>query len=162
MNLAETGTLLAKIATIDSRKVDQLTIVAWHELLQTVSLANAMDALREHRTTCPGVWVEPGHILAGAKAARRQNLDRMRSPEPPESLNGAPAREIGWQQTYRRLIGDGLTEPEADAQACAEHGVTRAAIEAAPRPVKELTGTHKGGCKCGCLTRPIRAEEKRP
>ena len=161
MNLDDTGTLLAKIAAIDNRVVDEYTILGWQELLANISLPNALDALNEHRRNSPGVYLEPGHILAGARLARNRNLDRMKTPEPPETLEGIPAREIGWQQTYRRLIGDGMTEAEADAQACAEHGVTRPAIEATPRPVAALTGTHKPTCTCGCLTRPIRPEERR-
>ena len=110
--------------------------------------------------TSAGRSVTPGDVREAVRTIRNARLAVMRTPEPPETLEGIPAREIGWQQTYRRLIGDGLTEAEADAQACAEHGVTRPAIEAAPRPVAALTGTHKPACTCGCLTRPLAKHER--
>ena len=37
---------------------------------------------------------------------------------------------------------------------------SRPAIEAAPRPVAALTGTHKPACTCGCLTRPLAKHER--
>lgn len=162
MTPAEAAIVLGYAASIDGREESDAAADGWSKTLDPrLSVKDAAWIVMDHykRET----WkVMPAHINERYKQVRHDRTKDMRSPEPPEALDGIPAREQAWVCAYVRLIGDGLTESEADTQACAEHGVTRAAIEAAPRPVKELASTHKGGCKCGCLTRPIRAEEKRP
>lgn len=122
MNYEETGLLLGKIAAVDNRKVDAVTIAAWQELLAPVSYRNALEALKSHRTTRPGVWIEPGHIIAGAKAIRDANLRRL-TPEPPAGEPLSIDMYRAWLKAANRLLGDGLEPDEIVAQACAEIGI---------------------------------------
>lgn len=164
MNQTEAASIVAYLNRAGLLWAMEGQAAVWADALHDVSFVTAQEVVRSMAATrtSGGRSIVPGDVREAVRQVRHDRTKDMRSPEPPEALDGIPAREQAWVRAYVRLIGDGLTESEADAQACAEHGVTRAAIEAAPRPVKELAGTHKGGCKCGCLTRPIRAEEKRP
>lgn len=162
MTPAEAAIVLGWAAAIDGREESEIAAQAWAGALDPrLTVADAKWIITDHykRET----WkVMPAHINERYKAVRHDRTKGMRSPEPPEALDGIPEREQAWTRAYVRLIGDGLTEAEADVRACAEHGVTRAVIEAAPRPVTAVLTAHKAACRCGCLTRPIRAEERRP
>lgn len=119
MNLEETGLLLGRIANIDNRHVDGNTIAGWFEYVNTISLANALEALRDHRMANPGVYVEPGHIVKGAKIVRARITARMRTPEHPSTIDpGDVPLMIAWQREYVRLVADGLPEDSAADAAC--------------------------------------------
>lgn len=135
----------------------------WADALTDVPFVTAQEVVRDMAATrtSGGRSVVPGDVREAVRRIRADRVKDMRSPEPPEALEGNPVRENAWRVAYVRLIADGLTEAQADVQACAEHGVTRPAVEASPRPVTAILGTHKTGCPCGCLTRPIRSEERR-
>lgn len=161
MKLSEVADLLTMASAYDGRKPAVTTVEAWAAALDdNIAFADAKAIVIEHYARTRD-WLMPADVNAASRQIRHARTSVIATPQPPEALDGIPAREHAWRRAYIRLVGDGLTEAEADAQACAEHGVTRPAIEAAPRPVAALTGTHKGGCTCGCLTRPIRAEERR-
>ena len=161
MKLSEVADLLTMASAYDGRKPAEVTTRAWAAALDdNITFADAKTIVIEHYARTRD-WIMPADVNAASRQIRHARTSVMASPQPPEALDGIPERENAWRRAYVRLIGDGLTEAEADARACAEHGVTRPAIEAAPRPVAALTGTHKPTCTCGCLTRPIRPEERR-
>lgn len=136
----------------------------WADALHDVSYVTAQEVVRSMAATrtSAGRSVTPGDVRDAVRSIREARLRGIKTPEPPEELDGNPLRENAWRREYERLIGDGLTEAEADAQACAEHGVTRAQLDAAPRPVQAAIEGHRASCRCGCLTRPVRAEGGRP
>lgn len=163
MNQTEAASIVAYLNRAGLLWAMEGQAAVWSDALGDVSFVTAQEVVRDMAAnrTSAGRSVTPGDVREAVRTTRNARLAVMASPQPPEALDGIPAREQAWTRAYIRLIGDGLTEAEADAQACAEHGVTRPAIEAAPRPVAALTGTHKPTCTCGCLTRPIRPEERR-
>lgn len=162
MRPSEATALLTVAASLDNRTIGEAAARAWAETIEpTVTLVDATRIVYEHYASTRE-WIMPADINRRSREIRDARLRDMKTPEPPEALEGVPARELGWQRSYRRLVADGLTEAQADVQACAEHGVDRPAVEASPRPLTAILGTHKVGCPCGCLTRPIRTEERRP
>lgn len=135
----------------------------WADALADVSYVTAQEVVRSMAATrtSGSRSVVPGDVRDAVRIIRHDRLKDMRSPEPPQELDGHPARELAWQRAYRTAIGDGQDEAQADRTACHAVSVTRLAIEAAPRPVTAALEGHKAGCRCGCLTRPVRAEEGR-
>lgn len=135
----------------------------WADALADVSYVTAQEVVREMAATRTSTTrsVVPGDVRDAVRILRHDRLKDMRSPEPPQELDGHPARELAWQRAYRTAIGDGQDEAQADLTACLAVSVTRLVIEAAPRPVTAALEGHKAGCRCGCLTRPVRAEEGR-
>ena len=127
LNYTEVGDLLARIAVVDSRTVDAATIALWHDLLALggrITLVDAVAAVDAHRVAKPGVWLEPGHVIAGVKTGRRRRLAAAPAdPSPPDDLD--PRRYATWLDAYRTGIGDGLDPARADAEACRTVGVTR-------------------------------------
>ena len=61
MNIQETSRVLAKIQVFDNRRVDEATILAWHEVLAPYDYQKALDAVtafyREDRK-----WIMPADI----------------------------------------------------------------------------------------------------
>ena len=162
MKPSEVADLLLMASAYDNRKPAEITTRAWAAALdENILYADAQSIVIEHYANTRD-WIMPADINTRSRQIRQARTRDMRSPEPPEALEGIPEREHAWTRAYVRLIGDGLTESEADAQACAEHGVTRAQLDAAPRPVQAAIEGHRASCRCGCLTRPVRAEEGRP
>lgn len=134
----------------------------WADALEDVSYPTAQEVVRAmaKARTSGQRWVTPGDIAAEVARIRKARTDVMASPQPPESLEGHPGRELAWRREYVRLIGDGLTEAEADAGACERVGTVRPALTTAPRPVQAALDGHKATCRCGCLTRPLTARER--
>lgn len=161
MTPAEAAIVLGWAAAIDEREESDTAAQAWADALNPrLTVADAKWIISDHYSR--ETWkVKPAHINEKYKQVRRDRTKDMRSPEPPQELNGEPARELAWQRAYRTAIGDGQNEAQADLTACQAVSVTRRAIEAAPRPLSAAIEGHKAACQCGCLTRPIRAEERR-
>jgi hypothetical protein len=112
----------------------------WADALADVSYATAQEVARgmARERTSDRRWVTPGDVAAEVARVRRARVAAMPSPQPPEELDGVPAREIAWTRAYVAAIGDGQDEATADATACRAAGVTRAAVEAVHRPVTAL------------------------
>ena len=70
MTIDELKVVVAKIQLGDNRQVDRLVIEYWWELIGNLHHEDALAAVNFHRLEHPGVWLEPGHIKAGAKRAR--------------------------------------------------------------------------------------------
>ena len=75
MNIQQTAELLAIIQVIDSRRVDEATVLEWHALVGDLDLATAVEAVRLHRMESTA-YLLPAHVRAGVE--RILNAD----PEP--------------------------------------------------------------------------------
>jgi hypothetical protein len=138
MTPADAAELLAYAAAFDNRSTSEIAARAWAEALDPrVLLADGRRVVVEHYARTRE-WIMPSDINTAATRLRRERLDRMATPEPPESLDGDPALEIPWQRAYRAAIGDGHDEQRADEIACATVGVRRPAVITAVRPVAQL------------------------
>lgn len=74
MNVQEVAKVLTKIQAIDNRQVDELVLAAWVELIGNLEFSDALEGVNLHRLEKPGVWLEPGHVVAGARRAREARL----------------------------------------------------------------------------------------
>lgn len=104
MNRAETGRLLTKAAMIDNREVTPALVAAWHELLEDVDYADAVQALKHHRATSTEYLV-PAHILAGVRRIRADRLERSIT-TPPDLADGA-VTACNRLQAQIKAIADG-------------------------------------------------------
>ena len=78
MNLAETHDLLTFAASIDNRKFDDATVVAWQSILATVNAADATAAVRDHFAASTE-YLMPAHVRVGALGiARRRHEETER------------------------------------------------------------------------------------
>lgn len=138
MTPAEAAAVLGWAAAIDGREESEIAAEAWASALNPrLSIADAKWIITDHYSR--ETWkVMPAHINEKYRQVRYDRTKDMKTPEPPEELEGNPARELEWQRAYRTAIGDGQKEAQADATACRAVSVTRAQIEAAPRPVEAL------------------------
>lgn len=62
--------VLAQVAAIDNRTVDQSMIDVWYDLIGHMAKGEALAAVREFRLTNPGQYLEPGHLWQIAKVQR--------------------------------------------------------------------------------------------
>ncbi len=156
---AEAAGLLSYAAATDNREVTETAAHAWAAALDDkVTPRDGKAAIDAHRSTSVD-WLMPAHINAEVRRIRRQRLDGMETPQPPEALDGIPARELAWQREYRRAVGDGSTEADALTAACNAVGIpVPKPLEIATRP-PELTVAHRKQCDCGCLERPLSRHE---
>lgn len=87
MNRSETALLLAKVASVDNRRLDppdaDVTnplstpiISAWHEILAGLRLADCAEALLAHRRNSTE-WLNPAHIVQGVRAIRAERLEHQ-------------------------------------------------------------------------------------
>lgn len=162
MNQTEAASIVAYLNRAGLVWAMEGQAAVWADALSDVSFVTAQEVVRNMAATrtSGGRSVTPGDVREEVRVIRHARLRDIKSPEPPEQLDGNPTRENAWRLAYVRLIGDGMTEAEADARACEEHGVTRAQLDAAPRPVLAVIEGHKARCSCGCLTRPISKHER--
>lgn len=139
MTPAQAATVLALAAAYDNRTVGEANAYAWAQAIDDrVSLDDAKQIVVEHYAHTRE-WIMPADINSASAILRKGRLDRMTTPEPPEGLEVTD--ELTWQRAYRKAVGDGLDETEADRAACAAIGTTRPETIAAPRPVLQLVAT---------------------
>ena len=60
--------LLSYAAAFDRRTVGKFDVLAWYDLIGDLPKDLALQAARDHYREQPGVWLEPGHIVAGVEA----------------------------------------------------------------------------------------------
>lgn len=137
----------------------------WADALEDVSYVTAQEVARQMAAarTSTQRWVTPGDVRDAVARIRKARTSEIRTPEPPTTIDADDVKaQIAWTRAYVSAIGDGLTPEVADITACELLGVTRPAVDVAPRPVAVLAASHKAGCACGCLTKPIRRGEGDP
>lgn len=75
MNLEETDKLLTLMFNIDKRRIDDATVLVWHEILGELSFADCLMAVTTHYRESTD-YLMPAHIVAGAREIER---DRIRA-----------------------------------------------------------------------------------
>lgn len=70
MNSREVSIVLAKIVLGDNRQTDDAVFAYWVEGIGGLKLEDALAAVAEHRREHPGVWLDVGHVVAGARRAK--------------------------------------------------------------------------------------------
>jgi hypothetical protein len=69
--------LLSLVAAADHRTVGENDVILWREILKDTPKDLAMQAILDHIREHPGVWLEPGHVVAGVRAIRRDRYERL-------------------------------------------------------------------------------------
>lgn len=67
MDIIETGKVLAKIQAFDNRNVEAETTLAWHEVLEPHTLADALRAVSDYFRVNSS-WIMPAHIVERVRA----------------------------------------------------------------------------------------------
>lgn len=82
MDEREAFQLLTLASARDNRTVSQSVAMVWAADLERVALVDAVDALTLHYREQPGVWLQPGHVIAGARRVRvaRERVERLARP----------------------------------------------------------------------------------
>jgi len=108
MTLDQVAAVLAKVQLGDNRQVDRTVLAFWAEAIGDQHYDDALQAVTLHRREQPGVWLEPGHIISGARRAKeaREREERMNRPaieSQPIVLDRAAheADAAYWVQYYR-------------------------------------------------------------
>ncbi len=68
--------LLTIVQASDNRSVGDPEIELWHRILGHLDKDDCTDAIMAHRRECPGVWLEPGHIVQRVKAVIKDRYER--------------------------------------------------------------------------------------
>lgn len=76
MNRDDIIDLLTAIAAGDRRTVGNADVEFWQAIVSDVPKDLALEAVRNHFRERPGVWLEPGHIVQGARDIQRERLQR--------------------------------------------------------------------------------------
>jgi hypothetical protein len=109
----------------------------WRDALWGVRYSDAIEACRALARRPGVVQVKPGDLLFEVHLLRKGRIGNRRPPAPPVELSAEADAEFG--RVYVRALGDGATEAEADAVACAVAGVERGQLPApAPGRLREL------------------------
>ncbi len=69
--------ILTVIAAADRRTIGENDVILWHKIIGDLPKDDAMQAVLDHVREQPGVWLEPGHIVAGVRAIRRDRAMRQ-------------------------------------------------------------------------------------
>lgn len=91
MNLVETAQLLAFVARIDNRRVDDATVAAWQAVLDYVPAGDALAAVKQHFANSDD-YLKPFHICRFADEADRERRKRAREAREWEAEQTAIAR----------------------------------------------------------------------
>ena len=80
MNYTEVGTLLGRVKLGDNREIDEkgLMIEDWFQTIGHLPYDECLAAVVLHRQEKPGVWLEPGHIIAGVRILRAKGERQQR------------------------------------------------------------------------------------
>ncbi|TFD80696.1 hypothetical protein E3T54_02845 [Cryobacterium sp. Sr8] len=82
MNEPEAFRLLTLASARDNRSVSQSVAMVWAADLARVSITDATAALTLHYQERPDVWLQPGHVITGARRvqALRERDERVNGP----------------------------------------------------------------------------------
>lgn len=89
MNLTETDRLLTVIHNIDNRRIDDATVLVWHEVLRDMSFDDCLVAVTRHFRESTD-YLMPAHIVRGAREIERQ---RTREANHAFMLESAPQND---------------------------------------------------------------------
>jgi hypothetical protein len=68
---------LVLVSTLDQRIVSEEVVEGWSEMLKDVAPVFAREAVEEHFKLKPDVYLNVGHVLAGAKRAALRQAERL-------------------------------------------------------------------------------------
>lgn len=77
MNLEETDRLLTVIQNVDKRRIDDATVLVWHEILGDLPFADCLLAATTHFRESTA-YLMPAHIVAGAREVERKRIREER------------------------------------------------------------------------------------
>lgn len=112
MEIHETASVLAKIQSFDNRSVDDVNILAWHEILAPYALQDCLQAVSKYFSK-RSAWIMPAHILdlvREVEAARRNTFHNGFHPTQADEQSG------NWGEVSRRLnraVATGKLTPAA-------------------------------------------------
>lgn len=112
MQINETSAVLAKIQSFDNRTVDEVNIMAWHEILEPFALQDCLQAVVKYFSRY-SAWIMPAHILDHVReieSARRSTFHNGWHPSQADELAG------NWGEVSRRLnraVATGALSPAA-------------------------------------------------
>lgn len=135
MNVQQTAAVLAKAAAVDNRDVGQAAVMAWHEIIGDLDLAECLEAVARHRRDSPGVYLEPGHVRRIAKVIRDENRkgDVIRAlPAVPQNPAGAErVRQVLAELAAKRAMPElGIEKPPPTrSESIHERALARARAE---------------------------------
>jgi hypothetical protein len=106
--------LLAIIQANDHRTVGDVDVELWQRMVGNYTRDEAVDAIMAHIRDTPGVWLEPGHVVARVKAAQRDAYERsnpdFRDADRIEAMFGADV-EVRYDR-YNRIDKSEPDEPD--------------------------------------------------
>ncbi len=76
MNRNDVIDVLTVVAAATRRTVGEADVEIWGGIIGELDKDLALRAVRDHLKYKPGVWLEPGHVYEGARAIRRDELNR--------------------------------------------------------------------------------------
>lgn len=122
MNRSETALVLAKIAAIDNRRLDDPTgrdtpiLDAWHDVIGDLNARDCIEAVRIHRQQSTE-WVQPAHIRSIVEDLRWNRIKDIQDGQLTPDLDGfAPIGEyLATHRARARAIEDGMPMTEAIA-----------------------------------------------
>jgi hypothetical protein len=68
--------ILSAAAAVDRRTVGESEVFMWHQIIGHLDKTLALQAVVEHFREQPGVWLEPGHIVANVRSTLRDRYER--------------------------------------------------------------------------------------
>ena len=105
MNWDECVDLLTVIAAYDHRQVGKVDIQAWLPIMSPWSFEEARDAVVAHFVERPGVWLEPGFIVARCRAARQDTSMRSSTVAALELPPPLPEVAVRGMAAVREVLG---------------------------------------------------------
>jgi len=136
MNVRETARVLAKAAAVDNRDVSEVNVMAWHEIIGDLDLAECLEAVARHRRDSPGVYLEPGHVRRIAKVIRDENrkgevIRALPAGTPPNPEGAERVRQVLAELAAKRAVPDlGIEKPPLTrSESIHERALTRARAE---------------------------------
>lgn len=125
MNVQQTAALLALIAVVDRRHIDDPVVLHWHDLVADINFDDACEAVREHRRTSTEYLV-PAHVRVGVGRLRARRLDAAAPPDPPADVADDPAAWLRWKRATAGAIADGAYAPPDPPRLVRRPGILRA------------------------------------
>ena len=120
MERSEVVVLLTKAGQIDGRKPTPERVEAWHDVLGSMTLEQASEALAYHHRTNTE-YVQPAHLVTIAKLLAERRADeerraRARIPTPPPPK--LSAEELAEQrELHERVFQESLAQARAEKAA---------------------------------------------
>jgi hypothetical protein len=68
--------VLTVVAAATRRTVGAADVDIWQEVMGHCDKQLSLKAVRAHLRERPGVWLEPGHVVAGVRAIRNEEIER--------------------------------------------------------------------------------------